>query len=291
MHIPACETTELELIRFAPALEEANRPSPDYDSKRWLYVPNVYSEYRYILGTRGEHPLICIGINPSTAAPDRLDNTLKSVERVALYNGFHSFMMFNVYAQRATNPDDMELTYNAELHQENLKAFDYALSLDRGGAPAIWAAWGTIIEKRPYLPQCVQDMIQVGSARSAVWYSAGKRSKKGHPHHPLYLRKDSVLEPFDAQSYIAGLRTASAVSDHAQKIRAFTQKSEPAACGSQAAGSQLAEKPFRQSLCSFPSHTNKGILIRDLFPLRSSRALPILPDQQLHSLHSDLDRG
>ena len=67
MHIPACETTELELIRFAPALEEANRPSPDYDSKRWLYVPNVYSEYRYILGTRGEHPLICIGINPSTA--------------------------------------------------------------------------------------------------------------------------------------------------------------------------------------------------------------------------------
>ena len=119
MHIPACETTELELIRFDRALEEADRPSPDYDAERWLYVPNVYSEYRYILGTRGEHPLICIGINPSTAAPDNLDNTLKSVERIALYNGFDSFLMFNVYAQRATNPDDMELTYNAQLHQEN----------------------------------------------------------------------------------------------------------------------------------------------------------------------------
>ena len=188
MHIPACETTELELIRFDRALEEADRPSPDYDAERWLYVPNVYSEYRYILGTRGEHPLICIGINPSTAAPDNLDNTLKSVERIALYNGFDSFLMFNVYAQRATNPDDMELTYNAQLHQENLKAFDYALSLDRA-----------------YLPQCVQDMIQVGSARNAVWYSAGKRSKKGHPHHPLYLRRDSALEPFDAQSYITQL--------------------------------------------------------------------------------------
>ena len=205
MHIPACETTELELIRFDRALEEADRPSPDYDAERWLYVPNVYSEYRYILGTRGEHPLICIGINPSTAAPDNLDNTLKSVERIALYNGFDSFLMFNVYAQRATNPDDMELTYNAQLHQENLKAFDYSLSLDRGGAPAIWTAWGTIIEKRPYLPQCVQDMIQVGSARNAVWYSAGKRSKKGHPHPPLYLRRDSALEPFDAQSYITQL--------------------------------------------------------------------------------------
>ena len=108
MHIPTCETNQLELVRFEPALEAANRPSPDYDVSRWLYVPNFYSEYRYILGTRGEKPLICIGINPSTAAPDDLDNTLKSVERVALHNGYDSFIMFNVYAQRATNPDDME---------------------------------------------------------------------------------------------------------------------------------------------------------------------------------------
>ena len=205
MHIPQGPTATLALELFDDALAAALRPSPDYDVSRWLYVPNHYSEYRYILGTRGRKPLICIGINPSTAAPDALDPTLQSAQRIALSNGYDSFLMFNVYAQRATNPDDMELTYNAQLHQENLKAFDYALSLDRGGAPAIWAAWGTIIEKRPYLPQCVQDMIQVGSARNAVWYSAGKRSKKGHPHHPLYLRRDSALEPFDAQSYITQL--------------------------------------------------------------------------------------
>ena len=111
MHIPACETNQLELVRFDQALEAASQPSPDYDVSQWLYVPNFYSEYRYILGTRGERPLICIGINPSTAAPDNLDNTLKSVERVALHIGYDSFMMFNVYAQRATDPDDMELTY------------------------------------------------------------------------------------------------------------------------------------------------------------------------------------
>ena len=206
MHIPACETNQLDLVRFDEALEAADRPSSDYDIHRWLYVPNFYSEYRYILGTRGEKPLICIGINPSTAAPDALDNTLKSVERVALYNGYDSFIMFNVYAQRATNPDDMELTYNSELHQENMKAFDYALSLDRTGAPAVWAAWGTIIEKRDYLPACVRDMIRIGEARNAVWYSAGKRSKKGHPHHPLYLRKDSVLDPFDVKGYLDALK-------------------------------------------------------------------------------------
>ena len=202
MHIPACETNQLELVRFDQALEAASQPSPDYDVSQWLYVPNFYSEYRYILGTRGERPLICIGINPSTAAPDNLDNTLKSVERVALHNGYDSFIMFNVYAQRATDPDDMELTYNPELHRENMRAFDYALSLDRAGAPAVWAAWGTIIEKRDYLPDCVRDMIHIGAARHAVWYSAGKRSKKGHPHHPLYLRKGSPLEPFDVEAYL-----------------------------------------------------------------------------------------
>ena len=133
MHIPTCETNLLELADFDRALEAANRQSPDYDITKWLYVPNYYSEYRYILGTRGEKPLICVGINPSTAAPDDLDNTLKSVERVALHNGYDSFLMFNVYAQRATNPDDMERTYNRDLHAQNMKAFDYALSLDRAG--------------------------------------------------------------------------------------------------------------------------------------------------------------
>jgi len=202
MHIPTCETTSLELADFACALSAANQPSPEYDIQKWLYVPNYYSEYRYILGTRGKKPLICVGINPSTAAPDALDNTLKSVERVALHNGYDSFIMFNVYAQRATNPDDMELTYNQALHAENMKAFDYVLSLDKGNSPAVWAAWGTIIEKRDYLPACVRDMIKLGNSRGARWFSAGKKSKKGHPHHPLYLKKDSPLDPFDIENYI-----------------------------------------------------------------------------------------
>ena len=84
MHIPGCNTTELELVTFQQALAAANTPSEDYDIEKWLYAPNFYSEYRYILGTRGKNPLICIGINPSTAKPDALDNTLKSVERIAL---------------------------------------------------------------------------------------------------------------------------------------------------------------------------------------------------------------
>jgi hypothetical protein len=200
MHIPATTTDRLTLLPFEPALTAALRPSPDYDVARWLYVPNTYSEYRYILGTRGEKPLICVGINPSTAAPDALDPTLQSVERIAHSNGYDSFLMFNVYAQRATRPDDMEPAVNAALHAENKKAFAYLLSLS--AQPAVWAAWGNIIEKRDYLTDCMRDFAALGSAVGAVWYTAGPPLKSGHPHHPLYLRRDTPLLPFDINAYL-----------------------------------------------------------------------------------------
>ena len=202
-HVPTVATTELALLTFREALEAANTPSPDYDIKKWLYAPNFYSEYRYLLGTRGKNPLICIGINPSTAKPDALDNTLKSVERIALGNGYDSFLMFNVYAQRATSPDDMEKIYNPALHRENLEAFRYILSISEH--PAVWAAWGAIIEKRKYLPDCVRDLVSAGEEFVASWYCAGAITKKGHPHHPLYLRKDEKLKPFDVENYLEHL--------------------------------------------------------------------------------------
>ena len=200
MHIPGSTTAELSLVTFQQALEAANTPNEHYDIEKWLYAPNFYSEYRYILGTRGKNPLICIGINPSTAQPGDLDNTLKSVERIAFGNGFDSFIMFNVYAQRATDPDTMEKTCNPLLHKENLEAFRYVLSISQN--PAVWAAWGTIIEKRDYLPECLRDMLRVGQELGAGWYCAGAVSKKGHPHHPLYLRKDEKLKPFDVEGYL-----------------------------------------------------------------------------------------
>lgn len=202
MHIPSSTTDKLILEDFATALENAAKPSENYDVNQWLFVPNAYDEYRYILGTKGENPLICCGINPSTAAPDNLDNTLKSAERIALHNGFDSFIMLNIYAQRATNPDDMEKNFNSFLHEENVKAFEYALTLCKG-RPTVWAAWGTIIEKRPFLQNCLQDFIKVGNENNVHWVSAGKVSKKGHPHHPLYLRKDSPLDDFNMKDYEA----------------------------------------------------------------------------------------
>ena len=202
MHIPLAESQELELLDFESALALSGRGDA-YDRDVWLYVPDFYTEYRYILGTRGDNPLICIGVNPSTAEPGNLDNTLKSVQRIAAGNGFDSWIMFNVYAQRATRPDDMDRVRNEALHRANMAAFRYVLSrVGEGLSPAVWAAWGAVIEKRPYLSACVRDMAAIGQEYGARWLCAGKCSKAGHPHHPLYLRKDEAVRPFDVAAYL-----------------------------------------------------------------------------------------
>lgn len=206
MHVPCGSSSTLDIIPFESALSSSGKGSC-YDAEKWIYVPDFYTDYRYILGTRGRNPLICIGINPSTAAPDALDNTLKSVARIASGNGYDSWIMFNVYAQRATRPDDMDKDLNPDLHRQNMEAFRYILSqVENGTAPSVWAAWGAIIEKRAYLSDCVREMVSVGKEYGALWLRAGRLSVKGHPHHPLYLRSDEKTGPFDIEAYIHSIK-------------------------------------------------------------------------------------
>ena len=170
----------------------------EYADGVWYYEPHTYQNYRYVLGRVGKHPLVCIGINPSTAQPGALDPTLKSVERLAAANGFDSWIMFNVYPQRATDPNDMDKTPDRTLCDENLRWLQAVLAQTE---PTMWAAWGTLIEKRDYLPGLMREMVALTREREIPWVF-GKRSKKGHPHHPLYLRKDSTPEPFDVENYL-----------------------------------------------------------------------------------------
>ena len=171
----------------------------DYDGESWYYEPHEYLPYRYVLGRPGPRPLVCIGINPSTARPGALDPTLKSVDRLARSNGFEGWIMFNVYPQRATDPNDMDKEPDMTLHRENLRWLQAVL---RQTQPTMWAAWGTLIEKRAYLPGLMRDMVALTDELDIPWVTLGKRSKKGHPHHPLYLRSDSVPEAFDVKEYL-----------------------------------------------------------------------------------------
>lgn len=86
----------------------------------WIYENDSKTDVRYVLGIEGEHPLICFGINPSTAKPNELDNTLKSVDRLARSNGFDSWIMLNIYPQRATNPKDIHQNIDEHLQKRTL---------------------------------------------------------------------------------------------------------------------------------------------------------------------------
>ena len=104
-----------------------------------------------------------------------------------------------MYPQRATDPNDMDRVPDRALCDENLRWLQAVLAQTE---PTMWAAWGTLIEKRDYLPGLMREMVALTREKNIPWVTFGKRSKKGHPHHPLYLRKDSTPEPFDVENYL-----------------------------------------------------------------------------------------
>lgn len=154
---------------------------------------------RYSLGIKGANPLISFGVNPSTAKPNDLDPTVASVARFAERKGYDGWLMFNLYPQRATNPDKMHKRFQRKIHQKNVEVI--AKLTDKIEAD-VWCAWGTLIEKRPYLSECLRDIYEVLSQNNCRYFRRGRISKAGHPHHPLYLKKTAPPEVFDLDKYV-----------------------------------------------------------------------------------------
>ena len=65
--------------------------------------------------------------------------------------------------------------------------------------------WGRLVPQIVYYVSAYCDMVSEGNSYNAKWYMAGRPSIKGHPHHPLYLKKDSKIEPFDMENYLNSL--------------------------------------------------------------------------------------
>ncbi len=165
----------------------------------WIYSKTSNNKARFLLGEKGNRTLICIGINPSTAEPDNLDRTLAVVKRFSRDLEYDSWLMLNVYPQRATYPNNLDIEINNDYHSENLKQIETFLNT---GKFDIWAAWGTNINKRKYLFQCLKDIVSITKKHSIKWHTIGGKSKEGHPHHPLYLNKNSKLDSFDIDKYL-----------------------------------------------------------------------------------------
>lgn len=168
----------------------------------WIYETNCYNTARYVLGEKGPNPLICIGVNPSTATPCHLDNTLRNVRNWSVRLNYEGWIMLNLYPQRATDPNGLHDTCDSFLHRTNLKWINRYIGSSYIHGFTIWAAWGTLIEKRSYLKDCLLAIATANKNFEHRWITIGQRSKDGHPHHPLYLSKKATPEDFDIIKYL-----------------------------------------------------------------------------------------
>lgn len=166
----------------------------------WLYHNNETDTVRYILGEKTENMVACIGINPSTARPNELDNTLKSVKRISQYNGFDGWIMYNVYPQRTTDPNGLDNEVDHDIRITNNGAF--MRSIEHLGIKTIWVAYGDLIESRDYLPYCMARLYNSVSHLDLKWKIIGAPTQKGHPRHPLYKATESTFVDFDMDDYV-----------------------------------------------------------------------------------------
>ena len=131
---------------------------------RWEVTPDIYigddTYRRFVLGVSGSDPLICFGVNPSTANNEYADKTLHMVEQIAKRNGFDGWIMFNVCPFRAIDPKCLPRIQNDDLHKENLRYIEKCLEKEN---LTIWAAWGDPIMEREYLIDYLYDIYGIAN--------------------------------------------------------------------------------------------------------------------------------
>ena len=167
----------------------------------WIFEPNDDDTARFVLGTMGVNPLICFGVNPSTAKPNDLDHTLRRVRGYATRNGHDSWLMLNLYAQRSTDPKGIHAAYLPELKAENER---HIAELIDGRTQTLLAAWGGTIRTRPYLRTLLADIVTITDASSCSWRSIGGLTDDGHPRHPS-RGAYRPLQTFDMDAYLRTL--------------------------------------------------------------------------------------
>jgi hypothetical protein len=138
--------------------------------------------YRYALGRTWDldaTPVLFVGLNPSTADADNDDPTIRRCIRFARDWGHGGVLMGNLFAFRATNPQDM-LRALDPVGERN----DYWLRHMASLAGLVVAAWGAHGQHRD------RAQAVVGSGVLGSFTVLGL-TKAGHPRHPLYMRADS----------------------------------------------------------------------------------------------------
>lgn len=147
------------------------------------------SKYRYSLSRIWDEalpPLLCIGLNPSTADAELDDPTIRREVAFSRSNGFGGLLKGNLFAFRSTDPAGM-MAAEDPVGPDN----DLALIGMMTQATCILAAWGT----RGSFKGRDKAVSELLKGRKLMCLG---RTKEGHPRHPLYVKADVVFQEWGA---------------------------------------------------------------------------------------------
>lgn len=159
--------------------------------------------YRYALWRRwGEdRPLVFVMLNPSTADAALDDPTIRRCIGFGQTLGFGGIEVVNLFAYRATKPDDLRRAgWPVGPNNDDWITAAAEHAAETGGA--ICCAWGANAD-RLSRPRTVLDMIRAAGIEPQCL----ERTASGAPSHPLYLPGATQLRPL-MQSAQMGLGKA-----------------------------------------------------------------------------------
>lgn len=177
------------------------------------YIYNGNDTERFILGEVGEvsgtKPLICFGVNPSTAKVVnnelKTDPTILKIKKIVEKRNYDGWIMLNLYPQVTPQPNELHKNEDFDncLHKKNINKIKELLK--KYPDAKILACWGNLINKRSYLKKiCLKEIFEI-SEKDRKWLYIGNLTKKGNPRHPLYASIDANLEVFNIEDYTENL--------------------------------------------------------------------------------------
>lgn len=163
--------------------------SPD---RRYRYT----LERRWAADSDGPRTIAWIGLNPSTADESELDPTLRRIMDFSRSWGFDAFVMLNLFAYRATSPEDMKAQAKPTGRHNDAHIRGTLL---RPEVQAVVACWGVHGAHRARSVEVAEIMDEC--APHCRPYHLGL-TNGGQPKHPLYLPKTTMFMPFDAHEHM-----------------------------------------------------------------------------------------
>lgn len=153
-------------------------------------VISADGKYRYLLTRslgsilRWYRPMVFVMLNPSTADASKDDPTIRRCIHFAKREGATHLRVVNLFALRATNPAELKRA-DDPIGPEN---YEYLKKEIRSGWKVV-GAWGA----HPFARIHAADIYNLGHPN---WLRLGA-TKGNDPRHPLFVRGDQPLEPFE----------------------------------------------------------------------------------------------